>query len=246
MSALELAAGAAVLAGALLQSAVGFGFALVCAPLLFAAFGPQQAVGLLQVLALAVNGISLLGEGRRPAPLGRLAATVLVWSAPGMLAGVAVLRSVDARVLQIALTVMVFASLATRLAARRREAGPAPAWAPPVTGLASGVLSTTISTAGPPLVLLLLGRGHRPARVRDTLVVVFIAQGAMAIAALAVTATGGAVPPLAAVLVLVPVALAGQVGGRPLFARLADGGYEGVLTVVLAMSAAVGLVAALA
>jgi uncharacterized protein len=245
VTALEVAAGAAVLAGALLQSAVGFGFALVCAPLLFAAFGPAPAVGLLNLLALAVNGVSLLGEGRRPRPLGRLAATVLVWSAPGMLAGVAVLRNADAKLLQVALTVVVFATLAVR----RRTPGdrPAPAWAPPATGLASGVLTTTVSTAGPPIVLLLLGRGHAPARVRDTLVTIFIAQGLMAIAALAVTRTEAAVPPAAAVGALVPLALAGQLAGRPLFARLsARGGYERVLTAVLVLSAGIGLAAALA
>ena len=50
MGALEIAAGVAVLAGAALQSATGFGFALVSAPLLFAAAEPEQAVGLLIVL----------------------------------------------------------------------------------------------------------------------------------------------------------------------------------------------------
>ncbi len=54
---IEIAAAVSVLLGAVIQSAVGFGFALVCAPLLFAALGPQQAVGLENALALLVNGI---------------------------------------------------------------------------------------------------------------------------------------------------------------------------------------------
>ena len=62
MTGLEIAAGAAVLAGAVLQSAVGFGFALVSAPLLFAAFGPAPAVGLLDVLALVVNVVAARGR----------------------------------------------------------------------------------------------------------------------------------------------------------------------------------------
>ena len=45
VGALEIAAGVAVLAGAALQSATGFGFALVSAPLLFAATTPARAVG---------------------------------------------------------------------------------------------------------------------------------------------------------------------------------------------------------
>lgn len=245
MTALEVAAGAAVLAGALLQSAVGFGFALVSAPLLFAAFGPAPAVGLLNGLALVVNGVSLVGEGRRPRPLGRTVATVLVWSVPGMFLGVAVLRAADAKVLQVALTVLVFATLLVRRL--QPGEGPAPGWAPPATGFSTGVLATTVSTAGPPLVLLLLGRGHAPLQVRDTLVTVFIAQSLMAIAALAVTGTEAAVPPAAAVAAFVPLAFLGQLGGRRLFARLAaHGGYERVLSAVLVVSAAVGLAAALA
>jgi uncharacterized protein len=242
---LELAAGGAVLAGALLQSAVGFGFALICAPLLFAAFGPAPAVGLVSLLALAVNGISLAGEGRRPQPLARLAAIVTIWSVPGMLAGVAVLRNADPKVLQVALTVVVLGTLALR----RWSGGdrPAPPWAAPAAGLSSGILTTTLTTGGPPLVLLMIGRGHTPIRVRDTLTALFIVQGLLAIGALAVTRTDAAVPPAAAVAALVPLAVAGQIGGRPLFARLAEAGdYERVLTVVLVISAAVGLTAALA
>lgn len=240
-----MAAGASVLAGALLQSSIGFGFSLVCAPLLFAAFGPAPAVGLLSLLALVVNGVSLAGEGRRPRPLGRLAATVLAWAAPGMLLGVVVLRNADGKVLQVALTVVVFATLALRR--RAPASGPAPGWAAPVAGATSGVLATTVSTSGPPLVLLLLGRGHTATQVRDTLVAVFIAQGLMAIAALAATGTDEAVPPAAAVAALVPLALAGQLAGRPVFARLAGhGAYERVLAAVLVVSAGIGLAAAIA
>ena len=56
VGALEIAAGVAVLAGAALQSATGFGFALVSAPLLFAAAEPEEAVALLILLGLIVNG----------------------------------------------------------------------------------------------------------------------------------------------------------------------------------------------
>ena len=55
VGALEIAAGVAVLAGAALQSATGFGFALVSAPLVFAAAEPEQAVWLLILAGLVVN-----------------------------------------------------------------------------------------------------------------------------------------------------------------------------------------------
>ncbi len=231
-----------VLLGAAVQSAVGFGFALICAPLLFAALGPAEAVWALNALALVVNSVTLLLEGRRPAPLQRLVIVVLVTSIPGMIAGALVLQNVDAIVLQIALTVSVFATLLLRMRPAATRA--TPGWAPPAAGLASGVLTTSLSTAGPPLVLLLLGRGHAPVRVRDTLTTVFIAQSVLGLAALAVTKTEGR--PDAIVLVFAGAAFAGQLSGRPLFGRLAEHGYERALTAVLVLSATIGLVAAVA
>jgi uncharacterized membrane protein YfcA len=243
MSLLDVAAGVAVLAGALIQSAVGFGFALVCAPLLFAALGAREAVGLENGLALLVNATTLLTEGRRPDPLRRTVVVVLAWSVPGMLAGAVILESVDSRLLQVALTVMVFAALALRLHPARHD-GPAPGWATPTTGVVTGALTTTIATAGPPLVLLLTGRGHPPQRVRDSLAVVVMAQSVIGIAALAVTGSGTA-PQLVWIAALVPLTVAGQLVGRRLFGRLAARGYERMLTAVLVLSATIGLVAAL-
>jgi uncharacterized membrane protein YfcA len=237
-----IAAAVAVLAGAVVQSAVGFGFALVCAPIVFAVLGPQEAVWSLTALALMVNTFTLLLEGRRPAPLGRLAATVLAWSVPGMVAGALVLKSADHVVLQVALTVSIVATLLLRL---RPNAGrePAPGWAPPATGLATGALATSLSTAGPPLVLLLLGRGHPPEAVRDTLTTVFLAQSVIGLGILA--ATGVPDRPGTGLLGLAGAALAGQLLGRPLFGRLAARGYETALTGVLVLSATIGLVAAI-
>lgn len=116
----------------------------------------------------------------------------------------------------------------------------------PAAGLAAGALTTTTSTAGPPLVLLMLGRGLDPIQVRDTLTTSFAALAVLAIGVLAVTGTDGAVPHAAALAALVPLAAAGQLLGRPLFARLAAGHYELALSVTLVISAAVGLISALA
>src|SRR6185295_13569198 len=93
MSALVVAAGAGVAAGALLQSATGFGFSLVAAPLVFAAIEPEQAVGLLIVLGTEVNVLTLASERRRPQPRWRSCIVMLAWAAPGALAGVVVLRA---------------------------------------------------------------------------------------------------------------------------------------------------------
>ena len=238
---LWVAAGLGVLLGAGLQSAIGFGFALVAAPLLFAATEPEQAVGLLIVLALGVNLMTLGTERRVPAPLWRLVVALSLWALPGMVLGVLVLRSVSADLLQVLLTVSVFVALFVQ-----RNAGVAlPAWATPLAGLSSGTLATTTTTSGPPLVLLLRGRGHEPGRVRDTLTVLFLAGSVTSAIVLLAAGVERAVPEAVTLLALAPLVVAGHLLGRPVFARLARGHYEDVLTGVLVVSALTGLAAVL-
>jgi uncharacterized membrane protein YfcA len=248
VEALEIAAGIAVLAGAALQSATGFGFALVSAPLLFAATKPEQAVGLLIVLGLLVNLLTLGTEGRRPQPLVRDSLQILAWAVPGVFAGLFALRSLDAKALQVGVTLGVFATLAVRaLAQRRRDAGAGepPWWAAPATGFASGALTTSTNTAGPPVVLYMLARGATPVQTRDTLTVTFVGFSVLGMAALLLSGTEGAIPHADALAALVPAVVVGHVAGRPVFARIAEHHYEPVLTAVLVATALAGLATAL-
>lgn len=239
VSLLTLITALAVLSGAALQAATGFGFGLVAAPLLFAATSPQEAVGLMMLLGLEINSLTLAGERRRPQPLRAEVVRLVAWALPGMLAGVLVLRSLDATALQVVVTAGVLTSLAVR---RARPAPGAPGrWALPAAGLASGALNTATSTAGPPIVLYLLRRRAEPVQVRDTLTVIFFAFSILGAAALAVTQTSGAIPGAGWVAGLVPLVFLGHLAGRRGFARLAGGRYELVLTLTLIAAAVAGL-----
>ncbi len=241
MFGLEVAAGACIVAGALVQSATGFGFSLLAAPLTFAAVQPEPAVGVLLVLGTEVNLLTLATEGRRPDPLRRETALILVWSAPGALAGVALLRSLSALVLQLAVTLGVVATLAARHVGGSRAHFPA--WA---AGLSAGALTTSTTTSGPPLLLHLLGRGAPPARVRDTLTVCFLGMSVLGAIALAATGTP-ALPNALFVTVMIPGVALGHLAGRRLFARLAASGqFELVLNVALVLAVVAGLVGVLA
>jgi uncharacterized membrane protein YfcA len=240
---MPLVAAAAVAAGAALQSATGFGFSIVAAPLVFAVVEPEEAVGLLIVLGSLVNVLTLVSERRRPQPVWRECAVLLGFALPGAVAGVAVLRALDPVALQIAVSVGVVATLLARRLAQGRET---PAWAGPIAGLAAGALTTSTTTAGPPLIVYLLGRRHEPVQVRDTMPVCFLGLSLVGVIALLVTGTSGAVPDAGLVAVLVPVVVAGHLAGRPLFTALVRSGrYEEVLTAVLIASVAGGLAAAL-
>ena len=113
-------------------------------------------------------------------------------------------------------------------------------------GFASGALTTSTTTSGPPLLVFLLGRRLTPQQMRDTLPVCFLGLSIIGALALWATGTTAAIPEAWQVAVLVPVVAAGQLLGRQLFARLARSGrYEPVVTGMLLASVLGGLVAAL-
>src|ERR687898_759227 len=117
----------AVMAGAAIQAATGFGFALLAAPLAFAALDQQEAIGLLLLLGAEIGVLTLLTEGRRPRPMVRRCAIVLLWAVPAAVPGVAVLRALDAVTLQIAVSIGVAATLIVRRrAAAEVRRGPEP------------------------------------------------------------------------------------------------------------------------
>ena len=245
MTPLLLATGVAVAAGAALQSATGFGFALLAAPLAFAALDPQEAIGLLLLLGMEIGVLTLATEGRRPRPFARRCAVVLVWAIPAAVVGVVVLKALDAVTLQVAVSVGVAATLVARRLTADRPRGPEPRWAAPVTGLSAGALVTSTNTSGPPLLLYLVGRGDEPPRVRDTLTVCQLGLSVIGAAALAITGTSDAVPSAGLVAAFVPLVVLAHLAGRPLFAHLArSGSYEPVLNATLVVAVAAGLVTA--
>ena len=236
----------AVFAGAAIQAATGFGFALLAAPLAFAALDSHEAIGLLLLLGIEIGVLTLATEGRRPQPMVRRCAVVLAWAIPAAVAGVAVLRALDAVTLQIAVSVGVAATLIVR---RRAPAevrrGSEPRWAAPVTGLSAGALVTSTNTSGPPLLLYLVGRGDEPDRLRDTLTVCQLGLSVIGAVALVVTGTSGAVPGTGLVAAFVPLVVLAHLAGRPLFRHLArTGSYEPVLNATLVVAVAAGLVTA--
>jgi uncharacterized membrane protein YfcA len=241
VNALLVAAAAGIVAGAALQAATGFGFSLLGAPLLFAAIRPAEAVGLLVLLGTEVNLLTLATERRRPDPLVRDAAVLALWAVPGAVAGVALLRSLSAVALQIAVTLGVAGTLVARWLGRRHAH--VPAWA---AGLTSGALTTSTSISGPPLLLHLLGRDLPPGQVRDTMTVCFLALSAIAVATLWASHTD-AVPDAGLAAALLPAVAAAHLAGRRGFARLSTGGrYEPILTALLIVAVVAGLVGALA
>lgn len=235
-------AAAAVFAGAGLQSATGFGFALIAAPILFATLGPREAVSAGVLLGSAINVLTLATERRVPRVLGGEALALVAWSLPGLALGALALRELPERLLSVLVALGVLGGLALRLRARRtRSAGAqlrSRRWSAPLAGLSSGALSTSTALSGPPIVLHLLARGVAPEQMRDTLAAVFVALAVLSAPALLISGTFD-VP--GAILALLAAGLAGQLLGRPLFARLTGQAHENIVLIVLALAALLAL-----
>jgi uncharacterized membrane protein YfcA len=179
--ALALACGVVTFA-ATVQLATGFGFALVCVPLLVLFLDPHVAVlialqiGILGALYQAVEGRRHMNRG----VVTRLTAAAFV----GLPVGGLVYARSSPRVLTIVVgvvTLVTVALLARGLTFKRTS--------PPldiVAGLLTGVLTTSTGTSGPPIVTVLQARKVAPPEFRATTSVVFCVLDTAAIAAFAV------------------------------------------------------------
>lgn len=236
------AAALALFVGASLQSATGFGFALVSAPILFALLGPREAVTAGIVVAIVLNTLTLAGERRRPEVLVRDATALVAWSVPGIALGVLVLRAVPERPLSVLVAVAVLGGLALRVRSRRAASQPR-AWHVPVAGTTAGALGASTSLNGPPLVFCLLARRASPTQVRDTLAAIFLAEAVIGVPALLLSGTFTA-PRAAAALIL--AGLAGQLVGRRAFGWLQGERYERAVLAALAITALVAVATSVA
>ena len=238
----EILAVAAVVAGGACHSATGFGFVLVAGPLVVAALPPEEAIASLLVLGILMCCLTLATERRRADPLWREAGALLAWGSAGALAGAFILAELSANALQVLVTVTVLGALLTRRSLRARFD---PFRRLPVAGVTAGVLTTTTTANGPPLLLYLLERRVSVTTMRDTLSVLFIGFALIGLLSLAVGDADVVFPDGAVAAALPLAAAAGHIAGRPLFARLAAGHYEQVVTGLLIVSVVTGAVVAL-
>lgn len=241
-------AAAAALVGASIQSATGFGFALVLSPALFAAFDPVEAVTSLLLLSLALNLLVLFERGRPEHVDWRALAPMLVAALPGLAVGAVALALLSKEALQVAVGIAVILAAAWQLSRRwardpsasHRALPPAAGWA---AGFASGALTTSISVSGPPIVLWLEAHGVRPEEFRASLAASFLvlnlAGGAVLLVAEGSTLDADVVLPLLGLVV------AGYALGTMAFRRLEGDRFFALALALVACTGAASLAAGL-
>jgi uncharacterized protein len=117
-----LLAAAAAFAGASVQSATGFGFALLLSPALFAVLDPYEAVTALLALGLLLN-LLVLGDGGVGPVHGRAVVPLLFAALPGLVLGAALLAWLSKPTLQIVVGMAVLLAAAVQWRGRARAAG---------------------------------------------------------------------------------------------------------------------------
>jgi uncharacterized membrane protein YfcA len=233
-------------AAAVVQAATGLGFALVLSPAVFALLEPESAVVAITVLGLALSGLVLFGEHRRPRVAWGEVRPLLVAAIPGAVCGVLILRALPKSVLQIAVGLAVIGAAALRARARRDEAAPTPGdpRARLALGFATGALSTSTGVNGPPIALWFAHRGLGPAAIRDSLSAAFLGLGIIAAVVLApLLATADVEVDWGALAVALVCVVAGHAVGQRAFARIDGQRYEPLLLAIVVAAGAASLVA---
>ena len=146
--------GVAVFFAALMQIVAGFGFALLAVPLMTLAIEPKVAVVVSTLTGVFVTGWQAYRD-RAEADRG-LVRRMTIGAYIGMPLGLLVFITVDDNVLRLMLGIAVLiAAVMLALRVNLHQAGPRLDYG---SGLVSGVLATSLSTNGPPLVFALQER----------------------------------------------------------------------------------------
>lgn len=231
MNPAEIAAIAAtVMFAAGVQALSGFGFALLAVPILSLLIVPQHAVVIATGISLATTGVASW-RGRRTADQP-LATRLIVSSLAGAPFGLLIIAHASDRLLRTILGAVVL--LATVALARGwgiRETRSVDAG----LGFASGVLSTSLSTNGPPLVFLMQSRSMSPDRFRSTINQVFVVSNVVALVLFASTGLvdGSVVLRIVAAL---PAAFVGVVFGTSMRPKVSAERFRHVVLVLLVLS----------
>lgn len=223
-----LLAGAAVLVGAVVQGTIGFGLALLAAPVL-ALVDPRLVPAALALVVGVLNLLAVLRERAQTDWSGLR--WLLVGRVPGTVVGAAVLTSLPPRAVSLGVALVVLVAVGLSAGRWRVDITPRSQVA---AGFLSGVGGTATAIAGPPVALLYQ---HRPgAELRGTLAGFFLVGSLLTVAALVVAGELGRQDVVRAALLL-PFLAVGFAVSQPLRGHVDARGLRAVVLVVAAGAA---------
>lgn len=208
------------LVSAFISSAVGFGGAMIMAPLLFFILPPPQAVMTTALLA-SITNLLIITEGRKKdfqkEELRRLALGTL----PGMLVGIVLLQQISTSVALIVTGAVILLGVSFRLFLKEK-ARHIPGGVGYGIGLGSGLLATTTGLAAlAPVWFVVRNIGASP--MRDSLNLYYLFTGAGTfLLGLVVIEIEATMPPWWSLLAGVVAVVVGHQAGRLVFARISQ------------------------
>lgn len=226
-------------AGALTQSAIGFGFAIVFAPLATLLIGARSAVATSIVLGTVLAGV-LTAESRPRGTVAAVAPIAVLGTAFTPL-GIWVLAHAPEATVRLLVAFAVLGGAMVTLRSRPRDiARPGSLTAAGVVGAISGVLRGSTSMSGPPVVLYLHWLGGGPDVIRLRLFGYF---ALLAISAIPLAWLGGVLGAREGwqAVASTPPVLAGVVAGRLVRPRLSERAFRGSTLALLVCTSAVAI-----
>ncbi len=227
-----MAAAVAVAAGSVAQAVTGFGFSLVCVPVLVLLVEPVDAVRLSLVLATAAN-LAVMAREHRGVDLAAALRLLLPALVVAPVAAVLV-RRVDDAALSIAIGVIVVAC-GLALASGRRAESLRGTGGLVAAGTVSAFMNTASGVGGPTVSMYAVNAGWPPEMVRPTLQVYFLGLNVATLAAL-----GPVTTPFFDGVVLVAAVVAGFLAGVAVERRV---GKAAVARAMVLLSVAGGVAA---
>lgn len=231
----------AVLLAAFTMSITGFGFALIAAPLLLFLVESKTVV-IIDIVLGTVICILILWESRQHVRPKRVVLLV-IGSVLGVPVGAYILSHTTTLTLKLVITalVIVFAiplalGHSHRFKRERLICG--------ASGFASGVLASSTSLAGPPVVLFLLNQGWEKETLRASLAAYFLFAGLAALTALGASgALSGEL--VVGALAYVPAVLLGFFLGRKVLPRLNAELFRRIAVLVVVVAGLLGIITSL-
>ena len=232
--------GAAVFVAAFMQIVAGFGFALLAVPLMTLAIEPKIAVVVSTLTGIFVTSWQAYKD--RALADRVLVKRMTLGAYIGMPLGLLVFVSVDDNVLRFLLGIAVLVTVVLlALRVNLHHVGPRLDYG---AGFLSGVLATSLSTNGPPLVFVLQARQLSSVTFRATISTVFALSNigglALFIASGEITREG-----IVAAAVTVPAMLFGQLLGFPIRKHVHGERFRWLVLILLVAAAISAIVNAI-
>lgn len=221
---------------AFIQALSGFGFSLFIVPPLAVILGPQDTVVLANLLGFVGNTLQFVRL--RKLVERRQATTLAIGSFIGMPIGLAVLLLVDPIALQFGIAVAVILFTLALMRGLELHGGGTPGDV--AVGFTSGMLNTSTSMSGPPVIIYLHGKRLAPQAFRATINAFFLSTG---VVALILLAGAGTIRWELVVLVAAsfPAMEVGRFIGNHMFDRVNEVLFRRLVYVILLLSATIAL-----